>query len=41
MRQQREIMYKERDDIMSEENLDAIVKGMTSNRNDCPPIYKT
>ena len=28
MRQQREIMYKERDDIMSEENLDAIVKGM-------------
>ena len=28
MRQQREIMYKERDDIMSEESLDDIVKGM-------------
>lgn len=28
MRQQREIMYKERDDIMSEEKLDDIVKGM-------------
>lgn len=28
MRQQREIMYKERDDIMSEENLDDIVRGM-------------
>ena len=43
MRQQREIMYKERDDIMSEENLDAIVKGMFNQaiENDCPPIYKT
>ena len=28
MRQQREIMYKERDDIMSEEKLDDIIKGM-------------
>ncbi len=28
MRQQREIMYKERDDIMSEEDLTSIVKGM-------------
>lgn len=28
MRQQREIMYKERDDIMSQENLGEIVKGM-------------
>ena len=28
MRQQREIMYKERDDIMSEDSLDDIVKGM-------------
>ena len=28
MRQQREIMYKERDDIMSEENLSDIIKGM-------------
>lgn len=28
MRQQREIMYKERDDIMSEEDLSEIVKGM-------------
>ena len=28
MRQQREIMYKERDDIMSEESLDTIVRGM-------------
>ncbi len=28
MRQQREIMYKERDDIMSEDNLDDIVRGM-------------
>ena len=28
MRQQREIMYKERDEIMSLDNLDVIVKGM-------------
>ena len=28
MRQQREIMYKERDDIMSQDNLDDIVRGM-------------
>ena len=28
MRQQREIMYKERDDIMSEQSLDEIIKGM-------------
>ncbi|MDD8048316.1 MAG: preprotein translocase subunit SecA [Thomasclavelia sp.] len=28
MRQQREIMYKERDDIMAQDNLDDIVKGM-------------
>ncbi len=28
MRQQREIMYKERDDIMSQTNLGPIVKGM-------------
>lgn len=28
MRQQREIMYKERDDVMMEENLDDIIKGM-------------
>ena len=28
MRQQREIMYKERDDIMSQEDLSSIVKGM-------------
>ena len=28
MRQQREIMYKERDDIMSQEDLGDIVKGM-------------
>ena len=30
MRQQREIMYKERDEIMSSENLDDIIKGMFS-----------
>jgi len=30
MRQQREIMYKERDEIMSSDNLDDIIKGMFS-----------